>query len=106
MKETGGENPESSDASDSGDVGDTGDSGDAVEARSADGMQEADDETSAREDVRADWAAEVANTVGGDVAEAITPIARNLYENREHWKIQADAALAKLERKFGKKSEE
>ncbi|MGW3991990.1 hypothetical protein [Amycolatopsis sp. NPDC004772] len=77
------------------------------EVRPAEGMQEADDEElEAREDVRADVAVEVANTVGGEIAAAITPVARDLYENREHWKIQADAALAKIERKFGKKSEE
>ncbi|MGV9365369.1 hypothetical protein [Amycolatopsis sp. NPDC003731] len=85
----------------------SGASDEPEEVRRAEGMQEADDEElEAREDVRADVAVEVANTVGGEIAAAITPVARDLYENREHWKIQADAALAKLERKFGKKSEE
>jgi len=98
MKETGDEKPESSDSS-----------GDSVEVRPAEGMQEADDESEeleARKDVRADVALEALDTVGGEVAGAVTPVARDLYENREHWKIQADAVLAKLERKFGKKSEE
>ncbi|MDS0134798.1 MULTISPECIES: hypothetical protein [unclassified Amycolatopsis] len=85
----------------------SGASDEPEEVRRAEGMQEADDEElEAREDVRADVAVEVVNTVGGEIAAAITPVARDLYENREHWKIQADAALAKLERKFGKKSEE
>jgi len=85
----------------------SGASDEPEEVRRPEGMQEADDEElEAREDVRADVAVEVVNTVGGEIAAAITPVARDLYENREHWKIQADAALAKLERKFGKKSEE
>lgn len=98
MKETGDEKPESSDSSEG-----------SGEVKPAEGMQEADDETEeleARKDVRADVALEAVNTVGGEVAGAVTPVARDFYENREHWKIQADAVRAKLERKFGKKSEE
>jgi hypothetical protein len=98
MKETGGEKPESSGSSD-----------DPGEVEPAEGMREADDETEepeARKGVRADVAVEVVNTVGGEIAAAITPVARDVFENRDHWKIQADAALAKLERKLGKKSEE
>jgi hypothetical protein len=98
MKETGDEKPESSGSSD-----------DSGKVKPAEGMQEADDETEeleARKGVRADVAVEVVNTVGGEIAAAITPAARHFHENRDHWKIQADAARAKLERKFGKKSEE
>jgi hypothetical protein len=98
MKETGDEKPESS-----------GNSDEPGEVKPAEGMQEADDETEeleARSGVRADVAMEAVNTVGGEIAAAITPLAREVYENRDHWKIQADAAIAKLERKFGKKSEE
>ncbi|MEU0534073.1 hypothetical protein [Amycolatopsis tolypomycina] len=62
-----------------------------------------EEEAEAREGVRADWTAEVANTMGGEIAEAVTPIARDVYESREQDKIQADA---KLVRQFGKKSEE
>ena len=97
MKETGDEKPESSGSSD-----------DSGEVEPAEGMREADDETEELEAQKGAWAdavVEVVNNVSDEIA-AITPVARDLYENRDHWKIQADAMLAKLERKFGKKSEE
>lgn len=115
MNETGDEKPESSDSSE-----------DPAEVKPAEGMQEAADESDseaaepptaheaetedvaseAKNDVRFEMALETLKTVTGAVGEAVSPIAKHIYDSRDHVKIGFGWMAAVAQRTFGKKSEE